>query len=223
MQITNDWLSVFEPEFAKPYYETLYAFVNAEYRNNIVYPPMDELFTTFHETPLASVKVVILGQDPYHGSGQAHGLSFSVKPGIEPPPSLQNIYKELQAEFGCYLPNNGYLMPWAKQGVLMLNTCLTVREGQPGSHQNMGWEEFTDAAIHAVDALPRPVVFMLWGAKAQAKRGMLQNPYHLVLQTSHPSPFSANRGFLGCGHFRQANEYLMQNGMAPINWQIPNI
>ena len=223
MQITNDWLSVFEPEFAKPYYETLYAFVNAEYRNNIVYPPMDELFTAFHETPLASVKVVILGQDPYHGSGQAHGLSFSVKPGIEPPPSLQNIYKELQAEFGCYIPNNGYLMPWAKQGVLMLNTCLTVREGQPGSHQNMGWEEFTDAAIRAVDALPRPVVFMLWGAKAQAKRGMLQNPYHLVLQTSHPSPFSANRGFLGCGHFRQANEYLMQNGVAPINWQIPNI
>ena len=221
--ITNDWLPVLKPEFSKPYYRELYRTVNREYASAPVYPPGQEIFTAFDLAPLSEVKAVILGQDPYHEPGQAHGLSFSVKPGIEIPPSLCNIYKELQAEYGCYIPDNGYLVPWAKQGVLLLNTLLTVRAHAAFSHKGIGWEQFTDAAIAAVNRIDRPVVFMLWGRPAGEKAAMLDNPKHLVLKSPHPSPLSASRGFFGCGHFRKCNEFLEANGVSPIDWQIPNL
>ena len=221
--ITNDWLPVLKPEFSKPYYRELYRTVNREYGSGPVYPPGQEIFTAFDLTPLSEVKAVILGQDPYHEPGQAHGLSFSVKPGIGIPPSLCNIYKELQAEYGCYIPDNGYLVPWAKQGVLLLNTLLTVRAHAAFSHRGIGWEQFTDAAIAAVNQVDRPVVFMLWGRPAGEKAAMLDNPKHLVLKSPHPSPLSASRGFFGCGHFRKCNEFLEANGVSPIDWQIPNL
>ena len=169
------------------------------------------------------VKVVILGQDPYHNNGQAHGLSFSVKPGVDIPPSLVNIYKELHDDLGCYIPNNGYLVKWAKQGVLLLNTVLTVRAHQANSHRGIGWEEFTDAAIRVLNAQDRPLVFLLWGRPAQNKKPMLTNPKHLILEAPHPSPLSAYRGFFGCRHFSQANEFLQSHGIKPIDWQIENI
>ena len=219
--ITNDWLSALGPEFKKPYYKSLYEKVNEEYRTREVYPPGPELFKAFDLTPLSEVKVVILGQDPYHEPGQAEGLCFSVKPGIEQPPSLQNIYKELHNELGCYIPQSGSLVPWAKQGVLLLNTLLTVRAHQAFSHKGIGWEQFTDAAIRAVNEVDRPVVFLLWGRPAGEKAALLNNPKHLVLRCAHPSPLSASRGFFGCGHFVRANEFLAQHGVAPINWQIP--
>ena len=221
--ITNDWLPVLKPEFSKPYYRDLYRKVNREYASAPVYPPGQEIFTAFDLTPLSEVKAVILGQDPYHEPGQAHGLSFSVKPGIGIPPSLCNIYKELQAEYGCYIPDNGYLVPWAKQGVLLLNTLLTVRAHAAFSHKGIGWEQFTDAAIAAVNRVDRPVVFMLWGRPAGEKAAMLDNPKQLVLKSPHPSPLSASRGFFGCGHFRKCNEFLEANGVSPIDWQIPNL
>jgi uracil-DNA glycosylase len=172
---------------------------------------------------LSQVKCVIIGQDPYHNVGQAHGLCFSVKPPVAPPPSLVNIYKELQDDLGCYIPNNGYLVKWAKQGVLMLNAVLTVQAHMPNSHQGKGWEQFTDAAIRAVNALDKPVVYLLWGSYAQKKAEMLNNPKQLILKAPHPSPFSANRGFFGCKHFSKANEFLEANGISPIDWQIENI
>ena len=177
----------------------------------------------FHFTPVKDVKVVILGQDPYHGDGQAHGLSFSVKPGVEAPPSLVNIYKELNEDLGCYIPNNGYLKKWADQGVMMLNTVLTVQAHRANSHRGIGWEEFTDAAIRVLNQQDRPIVFMLWGRPAQSKKVLLDNPNHLILEAPHPSPLSAYRGFFGCHHFSQANEFLKEHGLAPIDWQIENI
>lgn len=221
--INNDWLSMIQPEFSKAYYRELYNFVKDEYSRNVVYPPSEEIFNAFHFTPLSKVKVLLLGQDPYHNVNQAHGLSFSVKPGQDIPPSLQNIYKELNDDLGCYIPNNGYLKKWADQGVLLLNTVLTVRAHEANSHKGQGWEQFTDAVINAVNSQDRPIVYLLWGAPAQKKIPMLTNPKHLVLKAPHPSPLSAYRGFLGCKHFSQCNDFLVKNGVEPIDWQIENI
>ena len=221
--ITNDWQQPLEVEFKKPYYKDLYKKVLEEYRSRQIFPNPDDIFNAFHLTPLKDVKVVILGQDPYHNEGQAHGLFFSVKPDVEVPPSLVNIYKELQDDLGCRIPNNGYLVKWAKQGVLMLNTVLTVRAHQANSHRGIGWEQFTDAVIRAVDAQDRPIVFLLWGRPAQMKKSMLHNPKHLILEAPHPSPLSAYRGFFGCKHFSQTNAFLEKNGLAPIDWQIEDV
>lgn len=222
--IDNDWLEYIQGEFHKPYYKELYNFVRQEYSTRVIYPPADDIFNAFHFTPLRKVKVLILGQDPYHGNHQAHGLCFSVLPDqTEIPPSLQNIYKELQDDLGCYIPNNGYLKKWADQGVLMLNTVLTVRAHQAGSHQGKGWEQFTDAIIEVVNAQERPVVYLLWGRPAQSKIPMLTNPGHLILKAPHPSPLSASRGFFGCRHFSQTNQFLSEHGIAPIDWQIENL
>lgn len=222
--ITNDWLDSVSAEFKKPYYRDLYDFVKKEYSTHVVYPPADDILNALHLTPLSEVKVLILGQDPYHNEHQAHGLSFSVLPDQkEIPPSLQNIYKELQDDLGCYIPDNGYLEKWAKQGVLLLNTVLTVRAHQANSHQGKGWEHFTDAIIQAVNAQDRPVVYMLWGRPAQSKIPMLTNPKHLILKAPHPSPLSAYRGFFGCKHFSQANAFLEEHGVASIDWQIENL
>lgn len=218
--INNDWAEALKAEYKKPYYRTLFQTVCDEYNHYEIYPPADDIFNAFHLTPLADVKVVIIGQDPYHNTGQAHGLCFSVRPGIEVPPSLVNIYKELQDDLGCTIPNHGYLEKWAKQGVLMLNSVLTVRAHQPNSHKAIGWEQFTDAAIRCVNAQDRPIVYMLWGSPARAKKSMLDHPKHLVLEAPHPSPLSAYRGFFGCRHFSQANEFLRFHGIDPIDWQI---
>ncbi len=221
--IQNDWLQPLSPEFKKPYYAKLYKTIREEYGSRQIFPPADEIFTAFELTPLSEVKVVIIGQDPYHGDGQAHGLCFSVKPDIETPPSLINIYKELNTDLGCYIPNNGYLIKWAKQGVLMLNTVLTVRAHQANSHRGIGWEEFTDAAIRILNEQDRPIVYLLWGKPAQMKKSMLNNPKHLILEAPHPSPLSAYRGFFGCEHFSKTNEFLKENGLEPIDWQIENL
>lgn len=220
--ISNDWLAPLSGEFKKPYYKKLYETVKHEYETREIFPAPDDIFNAFAFTPLEKVKVVILGQDPYHNNGQAHGLSFSVKPDIDIPPSLVNIYQELHDDLGCYIPNNGYLEKWAKQGVLMLNTVLTVRAHQANSHQGKGWEQFTDAVIEAVNAQDRPIVFLLWGRPAQQKASMLTNPQHLILKAPHPSPLSAYRGFFGCRHFSQTNEFLKAHGVEPIDWQIEN-
>ncbi len=221
--ISNDWLPVLSPEFRKPYYKELFTFVQNEYQTRQIFPPAQDLFNALHLTPLSKVKVVILGQDPYHGEGQAHGLCFSVRPEVDIPPSLVNIYKELHDDLGCKMPDNGCLTKWADQGVLLLNTVLTVRAHQAGSHRGHGWEQFTDAVIRAVNSQNRPIVYMLWGAPAQAKRQMLDNPRHLVLTAPHPSPLSAYRGFFGCRHFSQCNAFLEEQGEKPIDWQIENI
>jgi len=221
--ITNDWLDVIGDEFKKPYYKELYTFVVNEYRNYIIYPDANDIFNAFHFTPLSNVKVVILGQDPYHNENQAHGLCFSVKPYVDIPPSLANIFKELHDDLGCYIPNNGCLEKWAKQGVLLLNTILTVRAHRPLSHQGKGWEIFTDAVIKAVNDLDRPVVFILWGKPAQSKKKMLTNSKHLILEAPHPSPLSASRGFFGSRPFSKTNEFLIKNNIEPIDWQIENI
>ena len=222
--IENDWLQAVGGEFRKPYYKELYEFVKQEYSTRVIYPPADDIFNALHFTPLKEVKVLILGQDPYHNEHLAHGLSFSVLPEQkEIPPSLQNIYQELHDDLGCYIPNNGYLEKWARQGVLMLNTVLTVRAHQANSHQGKGWEKFTDAIIEAVNEQDRPIVYMLWGRPAQNKIPMLNNPKHLILKAPHPSPLSAYRGFFGCQHFSQANEFLKAHGVEPIDWQIENL
>lgn len=221
--INNDWLEKIKSEFNKPYYKELYGFVKDEYAKNIIFPPSEDVFNAFHSTALKDVKVLLLGQDPYHNYNQAHGLSFSVKPGQDIPPSLHNIYKELQSDLGCYIPNNGYLQKWADQGVLLLNTVLTVRAHEANSHKGRGWEQFTDAVIKVVNEIDRPIVYFLWGAPAQKKAAMLNNPKHLILQAPHPSPLSAYRGFFGCGHFSKCNEFLKSNGIEPIDWQIENI
>ncbi len=221
--ICNDWLAPLTPEFHKPYYRQLHHKVVEEYSNYLVFPPSDDIFNAFHLTPLHEVKVVILGQDPYHNNGQAHGLCFSVKPDVEIPPSLVNIYKELHDDLGCYIPNNGYLVKWAKQGVLMLNTVLTVRAHQANSHRGIGWEEFTDAAIRILNEQDRPIVFILWGSPAQKKKAMLNNPKHLILEAPHPSPLSAYRGFFGSRPFSKTNDFLIKNGLTPIDWQIENL
>lgn len=222
--IDNDWLPAMQEEFKKPYYKELYSFVKDEYSRTTIYPPAEDIFNAFHFTPLSEVKVLLLGQDPYHNVNQAHGLSFSVLPSQKDiPPSLQNIYKELQDDMGCYIPNNGYLKKWAEQGVLLLNTVLTVQAHQANSHQGKGWEKFTDAVIEALNKQDRPIVYFLWGRPAQSKIKMLNNPKHLILTAPHPSPLSAYRGFFGCKHFSQANDFLQANGLEPIDWQIENL
>ena len=214
--LTGEWEKALKGEFSKEYYRKLFLFVREQYSKVAVYPKSDEIFTAFHLTPLEKVKVVILGQDPYHGEGQAHGLCFSVKPQVEIPPSLVNIYKELHDDLGCKIPNNGYLTSWAEQGVLMLNTVLTVQAHKPMSHRNVGWEEFTDEQ-------DRPIVYILWGKPAGEKARMLNNPKHLILKAPHPSPLSAHRGFFGSRPFSQANNFLMEHGVEPVDWQIPDI
>ncbi len=221
--IENDWLPALEPEFHKDYYRKLYLRMKEEYHKYVIYPPSEEIFNAFHLTPLSKVKVVILGQDPYHEPGQAQGLCFSVRKGVKVPPSLVNIYQELHTDLGCYIPNHGSLVKWAEQGVLLLNTVLAVRAHQANSLRGIGWEEFTDAAIRALNERDQPIVFMLWGSSAQAKAAMLDNPRHLILKAPHPSPLSAYRGFFGCGHFSKCNEYLKERGLEPIDWQIENI
>ena len=218
--IRGDWARALQDEYKKPYYKNLYLTLIDEYKKYRIFPPSDDIFNAFHMTPLEKVKVVILGQDPYHNDGQAHGLSFSVKPEVEIPPSLVNIYKELHDDLGCRIPDNGCLTKWAGQGVLLLNTVLTVRAHQANSHKGIGWEEFTDAAIRALNREDRPIVFMLWGTPARRKKAMLDNPRHLILEAPHPSPLSAYRGFFGCRHFSQANEFLKFHGQEPIDWQI---
>ena len=221
--ISNDWAKYLKPEYGKPYYKELYLKINEEYRTHKIFPPAEDIFNAFHLTPLHNVKAVILGQDPYHNDGQAHGLCFSVKPPVDPPPSLVNIYQELHDDLGCYIPNNGYLTKWAEQGVLMLNTVLTVRAHQANSHRGIVWEEFTDAAIRILNEQDRPIVFILWGRPAQMKEKMLNNPNHLILKAPHPSPLSAYRGFFGSKPFSKTNQFLEEHGIEPIDWQIENI
>lgn len=221
--LSGNWENALKAEFRKPYYRELFQKVEEEYRTQKIFPAADDIFNAFHFTPLEKVKVVILGQDPYHNDGQAHGLCFSVKPQVEIPPSLINIYKELEDDLGCYIPNNGYLEKWARQGVLMLNTVLTVRAHQANSHHGIGWEEFTDAAIRVLSEQDRPMVFLLWGRPAQVKKNQIHNPKHLILEAPHPSPLSAYRGFFGSRPFSKTNAYLQENGLAPIDWQIENV
>ena len=218
--ITGGWEAALRGEFRKPYYRSLYEKVRQEYETRTVYPPAEDLFQAFALTPLEQVKVVILGQDPYHEPGQAHGLCFSVRPGVEIPPSLVNVFQELKTDLGCAPPESGYLEKWARQGVFLLNTVLTVRAHQAASHRGIGWEQFTDAAIRALNAQDRPLVFMLWGRHAGEKRALLNNPRHLVLTAPHPSPLSAYRGFFGCRHFSRCNEFLAAQGETPIDWQL---
>ncbi|WP_126429002.1 uracil-DNA glycosylase [Brevibacillus marinus] len=221
--LRNDWAPLLESEFTKPYYLKLRQFLIEEYRTKTIYPDMYDIFNALHYTSYADTKVVILGQDPYHGPGQAHGLSFSVKPGVTPPPSLQNMFKELHDDLGCYIPNNGYLVKWAEQGVLLLNTVLTVRRSAPNSHRGMGWETFTDRVISILNEREKPVVFLLWGRHAQEKRALITAPHHHIITAPHPSPFSANRGFFGSRPFSRTNQFLRSIGSEEIDWQIPNL
>ena len=214
---------IIEEESKKAYFKKLQSFVDEEYKNKTIFPERKNIFASLETTPYDKVKVVIIGQDPYHGEGEAHGLSFSVNPGIKIPPSLKNIYKELNYEYGCYIPNNGYLKKWAEQVVLLLNAVLTVEKDKPASHQGKGWETFTDRIIKEIDKKDEPVVFLLWGNFAKSKKELLTNSKHLVLESPHPSPFSARHGFFGNNHFKLANEYLAKKGVKPIDWQIENI
>ncbi|MBO7402720.1 MAG: uracil-DNA glycosylase [Lachnospiraceae bacterium] len=218
--ISNDWAKALEGEFKKDYYRELYKFVKSEYSRVPVYPPSEDIFNALHYTPLANVKAVILGQDPYHEPGQAHGLCFSVQKGVQVPPSLVNMYKELEADLGIKPPSHGCLESWAKQGVLLLNTILTVEAHKAMSHAGKGWEKFTDAIIKAVDEKPEPVVFMLFGRPARAKKELLHNTGHMVIEAAHPSPLSAYNGFFGSRPFSRANEYLVSRGVSPIDWAI---
>ncbi|HMV09640.1 MAG TPA: uracil-DNA glycosylase [Cyclobacteriaceae bacterium] len=218
VKIAISWKSQLAEEFQKPYFEQLTAFVKSEYQTHTVYPPGKEIFRAFDECDFANVKVVILGQDPYHGPGQANGLCFSVHEGVRVPPSLVNIFKEINADIGKPIPASGELERWAEQGVLLLNATLTVRAASPGSHQNKGWETFTDAVIKKISDEKQNVVFLLWGAYAQKKGEIIDRNNHLVLMSAHPSPFSADRGFFGCKHFSKANTYLKSNGLKEIEW-----
>ena len=221
LRISSDWNEILKDEFEQEYFKKLNNFLDEEYASATVYPPKDEIFSAYNVTPYSKVKVVIIGQDPYHNPNQAHGMSFSVKPGVKCPPSLVNIYKELNAELNIPIPKSGYLLDWAKQGVFLLNTVLTVRENEPGSHAKKGWEKFTDRTIKALSESDRPICFMLWGKPAQAKKKLIaSNPKHLILESAHPSPLSAYRGFFGCNHFIEANEFLKANGLEEIDWSI---
>lgn len=220
VNIGNDWDSLLKDEFEKDYYLNLRQFLISEYNSRKIYPPMGDIFNALRATPYSNVKAVILGQDPYHGAGQAHGMCFSVRKGTPPPPSLVNIFKELNAELGIPIPPHGELVSWAKNGVLLLNTVLTVREGSPNSHRGHGWEILTDRIIELLNNRETPIVFLLWGGNARAKKKLIKNPAHLVLECAHPSPLSAYNGFFGCGHFAQANEFLQKNGIEPIDWRI---
>lgn len=219
----NDWAKFLKDELVEPYYVKLRHELIQEYKTRTVYPSMYDIFNALHYTSYHEAKVVILGQDPYHGPKQAHGLSFSVQPGIESPPSLVNIFKELKDDLGCTIPNNGCLIPWAKQGVLLLNAVLTVRERQANSHQGLGWEQFTDRVISLLNEREDPLVFILWGRPAQRKKMMITNSKHLIIESAHPSPLSAHRGFFGSKPFSRVNLFLIGNGQAPINWQLPNL
>ena len=218
VNLGNDWDEILADEWSKEYYLKLRGFLKAEYSSRRVYPHMNDIFNALRYTSFADTKVVIIGQDPYHGPGQAHGLCFSVKQGVTPPPSLNNIFKELQSDIGKPIPSHGELTEWAKQGVLLLNNVLTVREGEPTSHKGMGWEIFTDRVISELNRKETPVVFLLWGAHAQKKAEIITNPIHRKLMTVHPSPLSASRGFFGCKHFSKTNAILTQNGLRPIEW-----
>lgn len=220
VQLGNDWDEILQDEWKKPYYIILRNFLKEEYETKTIYPDKYDIFNSLKYTAFKDVKAVIIGQDPYHGSGQAHGLCFSVKKGVDVPPSLENIYKELYSDLGFYSPKHGCLESWAKQGVLMLNTVLTVRAGLAASHRNFGWEKFTDHVIEKLNAKQTPVVFLLWGKPAAEKAKIITNPIHLKLEAPHPSPLSAHRGFFGCKHFSLANKFLSENGIEPINWQI---
>lgn len=220
VNIGNDWDAILSDEWDKPYYRRLRAFLKQEYSTRTIYPDMHDIFNALRYTSFADTRVVIIGQDPYHGPGQAHGLCFSVKKGIEPPPSLKNIFKELNSDIGMPEPSHGELTAWAKQGVLLLNTVLTVRAANANSHKDMGWEQFTDRVISELDKKQTPVVFLLWGANARKKAEIIKNPIHKKLITVHPSPLSAYNGFFGCKHFSKANDILLQSGQKPIDWSI---
>lgn len=221
--LKNDWKIYLESEFQKDYYIKLKKFLVDEYNSKVIYPNMYDLFNALHFTPYSKVKVVILGQDPYHGPNQAHGLSFSVNPGVKAPPSLLNMYKELKSDLDCYIPNNGYLKKWADQGVLLLNTVLTVRAAEANSHKNKGWEEFTTKIIQLLNEKETPIVFILWGNNAISKSSLITNSKHLIIQSVHPSPLSASRGFFGSKPFSKANNFLVSTNQTPIDWQIENI
>ncbi len=222
ISFNNDWDTYLCEEFKKEYYLSLREFLKSEYSGRTVYPPMNDIYNALRYTSLSDTRVVILGQDPYHGPGQAHGLCFSVKAGVQMPPSLKNIFKELHEEYGMPLPETGELTGWARQGVLLLNTTLTVRAGAPLSHKGHGWEQLTDRIIEIINAKAEPVVFMLWGGNARSKKSLITNPRHLVLECAHPSPLSAYNGFFGCNHFKKANEFLAKNNLTQINWTITN-
>ena len=220
MHIGNEWDALLADEIKKDYYLRLREFLKQEYSTHRIYPPMNDIFNALRRTSYSDVKAVILGQDPYHGAGQAHGMCFSVKKGTPPPPSLQNIFKELKSDLGIDPPDHGELTKWADSGVLLLNTVLTVREGQANSHKGMGWEQFTDRIIELLNQREKPMVFLLWGGNARSKARLITNPNHLVLQCAHPSPLSAYNGFFGCRHFSKTNEFLEQHGIDPINWKL---
>jgi uracil-DNA glycosylase len=222
VRLRKEWLQLLEEEFAAPYMRELSAFLRQRRSEGVeIYPPAPQIFNALEQTPPAAVRVVILGQDPYHNPGQAHGLCFSVGPGVPPPPSLQNIYRELQSDLGLAPPSHGCLLPWARRGVLLLNSVLTVERNQPGSHQGRGWERFTDRIVALLDASQTPRVFMLWGAQAQKKGRGIDGSRHCVLRAPHPSPLSAHRGFLGCRHFSAANAFLESRGLPPVDWSLP--
>ena len=218
VSIGNDWDTLLKGEFEKSYYLSLRDFLKKEYSERRIYPQMNNIYSALKYTPREKTRVVILGQDPYHGEGQAHGLCFSVQAGVKKPPSLKNIFKELYSEYKMPEPSTGELTGWAKQGVLLLNTTLTVREGMPASHKGKGWEILTDKIIELVNESDKPTVFMLWGSHARAKKDIITNPMHLVLESAHPSPLSAYQGFFGCGHFKAANDFLVSKGFAPVDW-----
>lgn len=221
--IHNDWWPWLQKEWQEPYFKKLSQFVHEEYERHEVYPPKQNVFAAFENCPYENIKVVILGQDPYHEPHQAHGMCFSVNPGVDIPPSLRNIYQELNRELGCKIPDNGYLLPWAKQGVFLLNTVMTVERGKANSHAGHGWETFTDHVIEHINEKEDPVVFLLWGRNARNKVSMIDRSKHLVLECAHPSPLSAYHGFFGCNHFVTANQFLKDHGKEPIDWQVPDL
>ena len=223
INIGNDWDELLKGEFDKPYYLELREFLKNEYSTKIIYPNMYDIFNALKYTSYKDTKVLILGQDPYHGENQAHGLAFSVKPGVKTPPSLLNMYKELNSEYGCFIPNNGFLVPWTEQGVLLLNTALTVRAHEANSHKGKGWEVFTDNIIKLLNERHDPVIFVLWGNNARSKKKLIDTQKHYIIESAHPSPLSASRGFFGSKPFSKINEILISLGKAPIDWQIPNI
>jgi uracil-DNA glycosylase len=223
VKFNNDWEELLRDEFEKEYYLNLREFIENEYSTTTVYPDINNIFQALNHTSYKDTKVLILGQDPYHGENQAHGLAFSVKPHVKIPPSLLNMYKELNSDVGCFIPNNGYLIPWAEQGVLLLNTALTVRAHEANSHKDKGWEIFTDKIIKLLNERNEPVIFVLWGANARKKKEFITSNQHYILEAPHPSPLSARRGFFGCKHFSKVNEILIKLGKSPIDWQIPNI
>ena len=220
VHLDNDWDDILAEELQSDAYKRIRYWLKKEYAEQTIYPPMEDIFNALRYTPYHAVKAVLLGQDPYHGPGQAHGLCFSVREGVEPPPSLKNIFQELQNDLGYPPPKNGTLTKWAKQGVLLLNTTLTVRRGQANSHKNIGWIGFTDTVIRKLNERERPVVFLLWGGNARSKKTLITNPNHLILETVHPSPLSAYGGFFGCRHFSRCNEFLQAHGETPIDWNL---